>query len=190
MMTTPGFVIESEDIAVMFVSGHQREFGSHTAEYVIGWKRVMQMILCVFGDNNKMDDIMKTLLKLLKDWAKDDWMGRGKVQVPVDLQITEEEFLPDDIRQVKIKFHHELPTKLRFYVKNKKKQIDTLKTRVLASLASMVNNEDVQSLELPRGLKEDLKDFKLNIWRKGLYKGPGNENDKSKKWYAMLFDEL
>ena len=39
-----------------------------------------------------------------------------------------------------------------------------------------MNNEDVQSLGLPRQLREDLKDFKLSIWRKG----PGEESDKSK----------
>ena len=64
--TTPGFVIDSESVAVMFVSGHQKDFGSHNAEYVIGWKRVMQMILCTFTDHKRMDHIMKqtTILAL------------------------------------------------------------------------------------------------------------------------------
>ena len=41
-----------------------------------------------------------------------------------------------------------------------------------------MSNEDVQSLGLRRQLREDLKDFKLSIWRKG----PGEESDKSKNW--------
>ena len=92
--TPPGYVIDTEDIAVMFVSGHQSVFGWHNAEYVIGWKRVMQMILCVFEDKNKMDDILSTLHKLLKDWAKENWMGRGK-EVIVDLS-NENAVLEDD----------------------------------------------------------------------------------------------
>ena len=46
--TPPGYVIDTEDIAVMFVSGHQSVFGWHNAEYVIGWKRVMQMIFIFY----------------------------------------------------------------------------------------------------------------------------------------------
>ena len=58
------------------------------------------------------------------------WMARRK-DVIVDPKITEEDFLPEVIRQVKIQFEDELETQLRFYVKNKKKKRTTLKTIVL-----------------------------------------------------------
>ena len=87
----------------MFVSGLQSVFGWHNAEYVIGWKRVMQMILCIFKENERMGDIMTTLHKLLKEWVKENWMGRGK-EITVDLKITEEDFPPEDIQQVKSNF--------------------------------------------------------------------------------------
>ena len=198
MMTTPGFVIESEDIAVMFVSGHQREFGSYNAEYVIGWKRVMQMILCVFEDKNKMDDILSTLHKLLKDWAKENWMGRGK-EVIVDLKITEEDFLPFDIKQVKIQFYDELATHLRFYVKKRKsKKKATLKQTMLRQLSFLVEKpEDVESLELPRPLEAALKDEIENCWKSRhileaqTRREKGKkvfDADKSHRWKAKYFD--
>ena len=88
-------------------------------------------------------------------------------------------------------FHHQIPTKLRFYIKNKEKEEKaTLKTSALRTLSTLVNIEDVQSLGLPRQLREDLIDFKLNIWRKGVYMGPGKKIDESKKDFAALFDEM
>ena len=188
--TTPGFVIDSESVAVMFVSGHQKDFGSHNAEYVIGWKRVMQMILCTFTENKRMDHIMTTLHSLLTTWAHSDWMGRGKRHIEVEIKITEEEFLPSDLRQVIVIFHHEIPTKLRFYIKNKEKEIVKLKSSALKTLASLVDIEDVQSLGLPQQLRKELIDFKLNIWRKGVYMGPGKKIDERKKYFAALFDKM
>ena len=91
----------------MFVSGLQSVFGWHNAEYVIGWKRVMQMILCIFKENERMGDIMTTLHKLLKESVKENWMGRGK-EITVDLKITEEDFPPEDIKLVKIQFLDDL----------------------------------------------------------------------------------
>ena len=70
----------------MYVSGYQSEFGWHQAEYVIGWKRVMKMILCVFKDHKRMDDIQMTLHKLLEAWAKEGWMARGK-EITIDIKI-------------------------------------------------------------------------------------------------------
>ena len=61
------------------------------AKYVIGWKRMMHLILCVFEDNKRMEEIQKTLHKLLEDWSKDNWMGRG-IEIIVDSKITEEIF--------------------------------------------------------------------------------------------------
>ena len=150
----------------MFVSGHQSVLGWHNAEYVIGWKRVMQMILRVFEDKKRMQDIQETLHELLKKWAKENWMGRGK-DVIVNLKITEEDFLPLDIKQVKIQFFDELATLLRFYVKKRKsKRRTTLKEIMLRQLSILVDKpDDVESLELPRVLEMELKDEIENCWK-------------------------
>ena len=198
--TPPGYVIETEDIAVMFVSGHQSVFGWHNAEYVIGWKKVMQMILCVFEDNKRMQDIQNTLHMLLMDWAKANWMGRGK-EVIVDLKITEEDFLPFDIKQVKIQFYDELATLLRFYVKKRKpKKKATLKQTMLRELSFLVDKpEDVESLELPRPLEAALKDEIENCWksrhileaqtRRGKREAKRVfDADRSHRWKAKYFD--
>ena len=166
--TPPGYVMDTDELAVMFVSGHQSVLGWHNAEYVIGWKRVMQMILCVFEDNRRMQDIQETLHELLKKWAKENWMGRGK-DVIVDLKITEEDFLPLDIKQVKIQFFDELATLLRFYVKKRKSKIRarlTLKQIMLRQLSFLVDKtEDVESIELPRSLELELKDEIESCWK-------------------------
>ena len=59
----------------------------------------MQIILCVFDDHKRMDKIQKILHNLLANWAKEGWMGRGKESI-VDHKITDEDFLPFDIKQV------------------------------------------------------------------------------------------
>merc|ERR1711874_170602 len=157
--TPPGYVIDTDELAVMFVSGHQSVLGWHNAEYVIR---------CVFEDNRRMQDIQETLHELLKKWAKENWMGRGK-DVVVDLKITEEDFLPLDIKQVKIQFFDELATLLRFYVKKRKSKIRarlTLKQIMLRQLSFLVDRtEDVESIELPRSLELELKDEIESCWK-------------------------
>ena len=164
--TPPGYLIDSEDIAVMFVSGHQDVLGWHNAEYVIGWKTVMRIILGVFQEKKRMAEIQEILHNLLEIWAEDGWMGRGK-KVIVDLKITEEDFLPLDVKQVKIQFYDDLATLLRFYVKKRKsKRKMTLKEHMLRELSFLVERpEDVDSLELPRSLEAELKDEIENCWK-------------------------
>ena len=164
--TPPGYLINAEDIAVMFVSGHQDVLGWHNAEYVIGWKTVMRIILGVFQEKKRMAEIQEILQNLLEIWAEDGWMGRGK-KVIVDLKITEEDFLPLDVKQVKIQFYDDLATLLRFYVKKRKsKRKMTLKEHMLRELSFLVERpEDVDSLELPRSLEAELKDEIENCWK-------------------------
>ena len=197
--TPPGYVMDTDELAVMFVSGHQSVLGWHNAEYVIGWKRVMQMILRVFEDKKRMQDIQETLHELLKKWAKENWMGRGK-DVIVNLKITEEDFLPLDIKQVKIQFFDELATLLRFYVKKRKsKRRTTLKEIMLRQLSILVDKpDDVESLELPRVLEMELKDELENCWksrhildaltRRGKTKRVFRNADIGHRWKAKYFE--
>lgn len=196
--TPPGYLINAEDIAVMFVSGHQDVLGWHNAEYVIGWKTVMKIILGVFQEKKRMAEIQEILHNLLEIWAEDGWMGRGK-KIIVDLKITEEDFLPFDIKQVKIQFYDDLATLLRFYVKKRKpKRKVTLKEHMLRELSFIVENpEDVASLELPRSLEAELKDEMENCWksrhileamsRRGRDRRATNA-DRMHRWMAEYFD--
>ena len=161
--TPPGFHIESGDLYVMFVSGHDIVFGWTQAEYVIGWKRVMQIILCVFEDHKRMDDIQMTLHKLLEAWAKENWMGRGK-EIIFDLKITDEDFLPFDIKQVKIQFYDDLATLLRFYVKKRKPKGElSLKQLALCELSKLIDKpKDVVTVGLPSPLSKELE--LADIW--------------------------
>ena len=197
--TPPGYLIDSEDIAVMFVSGHQDVLGWHNAEYVIGWKTVMRIILGVFQEKKRMAEIQEILHNLLEIWAEDGWMGRGK-KIIVDLKITEEDFLPFDIKQVKIQFYDDLATLLRFYVKKRKsKRKVTLKEHMLRELSFLVEkSEDVDSLELPRSLEAELKDEIENCWksrhileaqtRRGRARKATNA-DRLHRWMAEHFDD-
>ena len=197
--TPPGYLIDSEDIAVMFVSGHQDVLGWHNAEYVIGWKTVMRIILGVFQEKKRMAEIQEILHNLLEIWAEDGWMGRGK-KIIVDLKITEEDFLPFDIRQVKIQFYDDLATLLRFYVKKRKsKRKVTLKEHMLRELSFLVEkSEDVDSLELPRSLEAELKDEIENCWksrhileaqtRRGRGRKATNA-DRMHRWMVEHFDD-
>ena len=197
--TPPGYLIDSEDIAVMFVSGHQDVLGWHNAEYVIGWKTVMRIILGVFQEKKRMAEIQEILHNLLEIWAEDGWMGRGK-KIIVDLKITEEDFLPFDIKQVKIQFYDDLATLLRFYVKKRKsKRKVTLKEHMLRELSFFVEkSEDVDSLELPRSLEAELKDEIENCWksrhileaqtRRGRGRKATNA-DRMHRWMVEHFDD-
>merc|ERR1712227_757603 len=196
--TPPGFIVDTPNISVMFVSGYQSVLGWHNAEYVIGWKTGMKIILGVFQEKKRMAEIQEILHNLLEIWAEDGWMGRGK-KIIVDLKITEEDFLPFDIKQVKIQFYDDLATLLRFYVKKSKpKRKVTLKEHMLRELSFIVENpEDVDSLELPRSLEAELKDEMENCWksrhileamsRRGRDRRATNA-DRMHRWMAEYFD--
>ena len=106
----------------------------------------------------RIEDIKDMLQKLLLAWVKRNWMGRGK-DVGLDMFITEEDFLPLNIKQIKIQFHDQLSTKLRFYVKRKPiKSTRTLKQLTLQKLSFLVDKPtSTDNLELPIQLSQLLK---------------------------------
>ena len=70
--------MDSPTMSIMFISAHQVGMGSYTAEYVFGWKKVIEIIQKVFEKVNIMDQIVSDLTQLLSIWAEQGWMGRGK----------------------------------------------------------------------------------------------------------------
>ena len=116
----------------------------------------------------------------------------------VDLKITEEDFLPLDIKQVKIQFYDELATSLRFYVKKRKQaQSRTLKQLTLQNLSLLVDAPaSTAQLELPRDLAEQLRDEIENCWKSRHILGAQTRGkrwrvldaDRSHRWKAKYFD--
>ena len=116
----------------------------------------------------------------------------------VDLKITEEDFLPLDIKQVKIQFYDELATSLRFYVKKRKQaQSRTLKQLTLQNLSFLVDAPaSTAQLELPRDLAEQLRDEIENCWKSRHILGAQTRGkrwkvldaDRSHRWKAKYFD--
>ena len=97
---------------------------------------------------------------MILGWARDGWMGRGK-DVLIDLKITEEDFLPFNVKQVKIQFFDDQTTLLRFYVRKDKivKKSRTLKQITLQNLSFVVDKPtSVGYLELAIHLAEELED--------------------------------
>ena len=132
----------------------------------------------------RIEDIKDMLQKLLLAWVKRNWMGRGK-DVGLDMFITEEDFLPLNIKQIKIQFHDQLSTKLRFYVKRKPiKSTRTLKQLTLQKLSFLVDKPtSTDNLELPIQLSQLLKAGLM----KGVIFGYGKA-DKFQGWATLKFE--
>lgn len=194
-------------MCVMFVSGHQEIFGWHNPEYVIGWTALMKIILRNFLQSSVMEEIKARTQEELEIWAQDGWMGRGK-KILLDLNISDEDYFPGqfgDIKQVKIQFHDELSTSLRFYVRQQRKHpargAPTLKDLSLKNLSMIVKDaHQIGNLELPRQLQNQLDDQIRNCWKTRYLSDVREENklrnktsaykvDKSHSWKAKYFDE-
>ena len=192
---------------MMFVSGHQEIFGWHNPEYVIGWTALMKIILRNFLQSSVMEEIKAGTQEELEIWAQDGWMGRGK-KILLDLNISDEDYFPGqfgDIKQVKIQFHDELSTSLRFYVRQQRKTpargAPTLKDLSLKNLSMIVKDaHQIGNLELPRQLQNQLDDQIRNCWKTRYLSDVREENklrnttsaykvDKSHSWKAKYFDE-
>ena len=194
-------------MCVMFVSGHQEIFGWHNPEYVIGWTALMKIILRNFLQSSVMEEIKARTQEELEIWAQDGWMGRGK-KILLDLNISDEDYFPGqfgDIKQVKIQFHDDLSTSLRFYVRQQRKHpargAPTLKDLSLKNLSMIVKDaHQIGNLELPRQLQNQLDDQIRNCWKTRYLSDVREENklrnttsaykvDKSHSWKAKYFDE-
>ena len=205
--TPPGFRLERGSVCVMFVSGHQEIFGWHNPEYVIGWTALMKIILRNFLQSSVMEEIKAGTQEELEIWAQDGWMGRGK-KILLDLNISDEDYFPGqfgDIKQVKIQFHDDLSTSLRFYVRQQRKHpargAPTLKDLSLKNLSMIVKDaHQIGNLELPRQLQNQLDDQIRNCWKTRYLSDVREENklrnttsaykvDKSHSWKAKYFDE-
>lgn len=192
---------------MMFVSGHQEIFGWHNPEYVIGWTALMKIILRNFLQSSVMEEIKARTQEELEIWAQDGWMGRGK-KILLDLNISDEDYFPGqfgDIKQVKIQFHDDLSTSLRFYVRQQRKHpargAPTLKDLSLKNLSMIVKDaHQIGNLELPRQLQNQLDDQIRNCWKTRYLSDVREENklrnttsaykvDKSHSWKAKYFDE-
>ena len=199
--TPPGYCVDGPTMSVMFVSGHQEDLGWHNAEYVIGWKMVLKTILSVFETYTRMEDIKETMKILLSAWAKNTWMGRGK-DIMINIHVTEEDFLPFNIKQIKIQFFDELKTLLRFYVKRKPVKLSrSLKQLTLRNLSFLIDKPvSTEHLELPKNLTDDLRDELENCWKSryildaqtktGLSKRRSLvfNDDRRHAWKARYFD--
>eukprot|EP00092_Neocalanus_flemingeri_P034998 GFUD01038082.1.p1 GENE.GFUD01038082.1~~GFUD01038082.1.p1 ORF type:complete len:218 (-),score=53.04 GFUD01038082.1:254-907(-) len=202
--TPPGYTMDSPNMSIMFISAHQVGLGSHSAEYVLGWSKVMGFIRDVFEEVNKMEKILALLNKLLKNWAEQGWMGRGR-PIKLNLKISEEEFFPPprgQMKQIKIQFFDELATSVKFFIRRKAFQnSSTLKQLTLKKLSLLIKTvEDVDSLELPRDLGHELKDEIVSCWKfryltdlqnVGQRRKSSSEsfNDRRHAWRSKTFDD-
>jgi len=181
-------------MSLMFISGHQVGLGSHTAEYVLGWKKVMQIIVNVFENEIRMESIASSLNTLISKWAKEGWMGRGKKQINFNLKISEEKFFPPprgQMKQIKIQFFDELVTSVKFYIRRKfdKTAALTLRHIALSKLCLIVNTaESVDFLELPKNLSSELKSEIVSCW-KMRYLTDLKRAEKTKKSYCEEFND-
>ena len=207
--TPPGFKLEGPSVSVMFVSGHQAIFGWHNAEYVIGWKSVMKIILRSFEQSTVMNEIQTRIQEGMERWAKDGWMGRGK-KVLLDVSVSDEDYLPapyGSVKQVKVEFSDDLSTRLIFYVRQHRKPpvrgANRLTDLSLKNLSMIVEDaEHIKKLELPRELETQLDDQIRNCWKARYLSDVREKNkttnrvsltayktDKSHSWKAKYFDD-
>ena len=169
--TPPGYTVSGHSISVMFVSGHQRVLGSHSAEQVLGWHLVMEHILAVFQSNHQLAKLSAELHLVLARWAEQGWMGRGR-PVHTLVKVTEEQFFPParqfgKMKQVKVMFFDQLTTSLRFYVRLKPEQQElSLKQLSLESLALRLENaEQADCVGIPVCLASLLREEIDSCWR-------------------------
>jgi len=197
--------MESPNMSLMFISAHQVGLGSHTAEYVLGWRTVMKIIIDVFENEIEMESITTTINLLIRKWAEQGWMGRGK-PIKLNLKISEEKFLPPpegQMKQIKIQFFDQLATSVKFFIRRKfdKSLSMTLRHIALKQLSFFVDKaESVDWLELPRDLIKELRSEMLSCWKaryltwvksQGEKKKSFSEdyNDKRHAWRALTFDD-
>jgi len=165
----------------------------------------MQIIIDVFENEIEMEKIISSINLLVRKWAEQGWMGRGK-QVKLDIKISEEKFFPrpeGQMKQIKFQFYDELATSLKFFIRRKfdRSLSMTLRHIALKQLSMLVDvAESAETLELPRDLTKELKAEVISCWKHryltriknlvGKKKSYSEDyNDNKHAWRAMTFDD-
>ena len=139
------------------MSASQQGELSNLLEFQTDWKEVMQILLNsleTFPTNKTGMEKMGS--EKLEEWALTQ-EGGDELELKVGVAISETTFLTKYLKSVRLNFNDIFKTVVMFNV-TKKKVMKSLKTLAAEAVSSRLSSaEDINWLEIPRGLFGDLK---------------------------------
>ena len=166
MKTTPGFVLESHQFRIMFLSASQRGQLSPLLEYQTGWQDVMNILLTTFEEFPiEKENVEKVAKERLEVWALGE-EGGEELQLKVEVMISEKKYYQTGSQKnLRLVFNDFMRSVVMFSV-SKKSVMRSLKTFASEAVSSMlVKKESIDKLEIPKSLNDDLLTAFNDIWR-------------------------
>ena len=163
--TKPGSKSDSRNYEVIFVKGNQVGIGCYLVEYLMDWTNLMQMILNTFENvSNEDGNISKKLSDKIEQNIDSRFFTSGP-NLRVEIEILDQDYFPlKQTKSLHVTFCDNFQTSLIFFIR-RKQVLKTLKDASLQKLSQLLKEEqNFESLELPKSLKADLLSEARNIW--------------------------
>ena len=170
MKTTPGFVLESHQFRIMFLSASQRGQLSPLLEYQTGWQDVMNILLTTFEEFPiEKENVEKVAKERLEVWALGE-EGGEELQLKVEVMISEKKYYQTGSQKnLRLVFNDFMRSVVMFSV-SKKSVMRSLKTFASEAVSSMlVKKESIDKLEIPKSLNDDLLTAFNDVWQNRVF---------------------
>ena len=171
--TIPGFMLESPNFIIKFISGYQRGEVSHILEYETDWMEVMLIIL----NTLEMFPVSVEAVEHIAARALEEWItshdGAEDLGIKAEVKMEEKMYFCPPLgskKSLKLSFTDKFKTDVIFHIK-KKSTMKSLKNLGAEAVANMLEEEeDIAKLEIPLTLIFNLVKAFRNDWSERYYR--------------------
>ena len=167
--TKPGFILKSLSHEIKFVTAFQLGSYSPRLENNTDWSELMRIVGKGFDSCDDLDTIKAIIVQEVIDWLRLTELNQQiayKLEVSIEEREYFENFFGGRKKAVEINFKDSYKTQLSFYVtRMKSKQVGTLKQIACEAVTdALENDEDINDLEVPKTIIDDLYEQVNNQW--------------------------
>ena len=157
--------MESKTFSLKFMYACQQGELSHILEFMTDWKEVMEILLvCLETSPTDKVEVEKMGSEKLEQWALTQ-EGGDELELEVGVVISEKRHQVDSLKSLRLIFNDMFKTVVLFNVR-RKKVMKSLKTFAAEEVSRHLKSEqDITSLEIPRGLFKELEVAYRDSWR-------------------------
>ena len=164
--TTPGYTLHTENFSIEFMSANEQDKTSYRLEFETDWKEVMQVLLAVLEVEPRDCKKAEQLASIkLEEWAMQQ-QGGEDLNLKISAVFQEKKYYKVDyFKTLKLIFNDSKQITVFFHVNKKcrKRSLKELAAEAVSYLCSKL--EDIEALEIPKTLHEDVKAAFNDSWR-------------------------
>jgi len=190
-LTQPGYMMKTENWSLTFVSAMQNGALSDMLEMETDWKEVMMIIMTVMElEMGLLRKVRQKMKEKIEEWSLQQ-EGGVELNLKVNATINDKTAgVTGRSKSLTLRFNDVFKTVILFSV-TKVKKVQSLKTLSSAVVSDLVKKpEDVEKLEIPRTLFEDIEEAGKDVWRPKTQFIKVNRKRKVEETFSNLMQKI